>query len=311
MEDNILILGAGGFIGKNILSYMDRIHFFKNYKKFLTYSKKLTSSEEVPLNCKIYNIKLEQVDKIKNLIKENNINTIVHLVSGMIPSSNENDFEEEKRTVIAPTNEIFSFAAENGVKVIFISSGGTIYENNIEDHKENEDLNPANFYGMSKVIIEKMLKDHMKNSNLRYITLRPSNVYGNFYSLNSNQGLIPNTINNILKKEPITIWGDGSARRDYLYAEDLAKTVCQMILKEEICGEFNVASSSVHSVLEVIKLIESKINIPANIVFEDRRDTDVSCNTLDTSKIKKIIEFKPHNLDYGLNKIIKKDYYQE
>ena len=111
---------------------------------------------------------------------------------------------------------------------------------------------------------------------------------------------------NILKKDPITIWGDGSARRDYLFAEDLAKIVCQMILKKDICGEFNVASSSVHSVLEVIKLIESKINIPANIMFEDSKDVDVSCNSLDTSKIKKIIEFKPHNLDYGLNKIIKK-----
>ena len=111
--------------------------------------------------------------------------------------------------------------------------------------------------------------------------------------MNSNQGLIPNTINNILKKETITIWGDGSDKRDYLYAEDLASTICQMILKEEICGEFNVASSSVHSVLEVIRLIESKINIPANILFQKKRDVDVSCNSLDTSKIQRIIEFKP------------------
>ena len=207
----------------------------------------------------------------------------------MIPSSNENDFKEEKRAVITPTNEIFSFAAKNKIKVIFISSGGTIYKNNLAAHKEIEDLNPINFYGKSKVAIEKNLKDLHNNFNLRYITLRPSNVYGNFYSLNSKQGLIPNTINNILKKEPITIWGDGSDKRDYLYAEDLASTICQMILKEEICGEFNVASSSVHSVLEVIRLIESKINIPANMLFQKRRDVDVSCNSLDTSKIQRVI----------------------
>ena len=79
-----------------------------------------------------------------------------------------------------------------------------------------------------------------------------------------------------------------------------------MILKEEICGEFNVASSSVHSVLEVIRLIESKINIPANIIFQKRRGVDVSDNSLNTSKIQRIIEFKPFNLDYGLNEIIKK-----
>tara|TARA_B100001175_G_scaffold41955_1_gene31222 strand:- start:2947 stop:3882 length:936 start_codon:yes stop_codon:yes gene_type:complete len=302
---NILILGGDGFIGKNILNYMNEIDFFKNYKKFLTSTNKLYPAEEMPDNCEFVNIKLEQVDKIRSLIKENNIQTIVHLVSGIIPASDENDFRKEKYKVISPTNEIFSFAAELGIKVIFISSGGTIYKNNLEAHKETEDLNPINYYGISKITIEKMLQSLKLNSNLRYITLRPSNVYGNFYNLNSKQGLIPNTINNILKKESITIWGDGSAKRDYLYAEDLAKTVCQMILKEDICGEFNVASSSVHSVLEVVKLIESKLNIPANIVFEKKRDVDVSCNILDTTKIKKIIEFKPHNLDFGLNEIIK------
>tara|TARA_B100001559_G_scaffold320385_1_gene332372 strand:+ start:1145 stop:2065 length:921 start_codon:yes stop_codon:yes gene_type:complete len=303
---NILILGGGGFIGKNIIKYMDEIDFFKNHKKFITSSKKSPFLEAGLTNCEICNIKLEQVDKLKNLIEANDIKTIVHLVSGMIPSSNENDFKEEKRAVITPTNEIFSFAAENKIKVIFISSGGTIYKNNVAAHKEIEDLNPINFYGKSKVAIEKNLKDLHNNFNLRYITLRPSNVYGNFYSLNSNQGLIPNTINNILKKEPITIWGDGSDKRDYLYAEDLASTICQMILKEEICGEFNVASSSLHSVLEVIRLIESKINIPANMLFQKRRDVDVSYNSLDTSKIQRVIEFKPHNLDFGLDKIIKK-----
>ena len=129
--------------------------------------------------------------------------------------------------------------------------------------------------------------------------------YGDFYNLNFNQGLIPNTIYKILKKEEVTIWGDGSSKRDYLFAEDLAYVVCQMILRDDICGEFNVASSSVHSVLEVIKQIESKINIPAKISFQNKRSIDVSCNKLDTTKIKKIIEFKPHDLDYGLNKILK------
>ena len=48
---------------------------------------------------------------------------------------------------------------------------------------------------------------------------------------NFNQGLIPNTIYKILKKEEVTIWGDGSSKRDYLFAEDLAYVVCQMILE--------------------------------------------------------------------------------
>ena len=63
--------------------------------------------------------------------------------------------KKEKRIVIAPTNEIFTFAAENGVKSHFISSGGTIYKNNTEEHKEFEDLYPTCLYGKSKIEIEK------------------------------------------------------------------------------------------------------------------------------------------------------------
>ena len=186
---------------------------------------------------------------------------------------------------------------------MFLFLWRTIYKNNLEEHKESEDLYPTATVE-SKVEIEKTLKDLYVNANLRYITLRPTNVYGDFYNLNFNQGLIPNTIYKILKKEEVTIWGDSSSK-SYLFAEDLAYVVCQMILRDDICGEFNVASSSVHSVLEVIKQIESKINIPAKISFQNKRSIDVSCNKLDTTKIKKIIEFKPHDLDYGLNKILK------
>ena len=200
---NILILGGGGFIGKNILKHMSETYPFKNYKKFIT-SQELCSSYESKFNCEVCNIKLEEVDKIKDLIEANNIKTLVHLVSGMVPSSNEHEFKKEKRFVIAPTNEISTFAAENGVKVIFISSGGTIYKNNLEEHKESEDLYPTCLYGKSKVEIEKTLKDLYINANLRYITLRPTNVYGDFYNLNFNQGLIPNTIYKILKKEGIS-----------------------------------------------------------------------------------------------------------
>lgn len=302
---NILILGGSGFIGKNLLSYMNEIDFFKNNKKLVISSRDLSHINDALKNFEIYKIKLEEIDRIKILIKENDIKTIVHLVSGIIPASNENDFRKEIDSVINPTIEIFTYAAEIGAKVLFISSGGTIYKNNSSAHKETENLDPINFYGKSKVMIEEALKKLKINSNLEYITLRPSNVYGNFYNLNRNQGLIPNTINNILNNQPVTIWGDGLAKRDYLFAEDLCKIICQLIHKQDISGEFNIASSSVYSVLEVVKLIESKTSISANIQFKDSRNIDAYCSILDTSKIKRIIDFKPHNLDYGLDNILK------
>ena len=93
--DNILILGGGGFIGKNILKNMSETHRFKDYKKFIT-SQKLSPSDEYKFNCEICNIKLEEVDKIKALIKAKNIKTLVHLVSEWFPHQMKMNSKKKK-----------------------------------------------------------------------------------------------------------------------------------------------------------------------------------------------------------------------
>ena len=145
----------------------------------------------------------------------------------------------------------------------------------------------------------------MKEKNLKYVILRPSNVYGNFFNLNSSQGLIPNVINNILNKNPITIWGNGSVKRDYLFVDDLSNAILSFVQSDHANGEFNVASSFVHSVSDVVKIIEKKLNISTNLIFEGKREVDVSCNILDVSKIKEVIDFQPRDLDFGLDEVIK------
>tara|TARA_B100000768_G_C11257517_1_gene367136 strand:- start:36 stop:962 length:927 start_codon:yes stop_codon:yes gene_type:complete len=306
---NILILGGGGFIGKNLLNFLSNEFIDTEYSKFITSSSTQTFSDDISNDCKFYNLRLNQVNEIKNLISDNKVSSIIHLVSGLIPSSNIDNFNKELEDVISPSAEIFLYAAKKNIKVVFISSGGTIYKNTPNAHKEVDNLDPINYYGKAKIILEDHLRRLGRSYDLKYVILRPSNVYGNFYNLNSSQGLIPNTISNITNKKPITIWGDGTDKRDYLFVDDLSRAIFSFLNNDGINGEFNVASSSVHSVLDVIKLLEKKLRISANIIFEDRRAVDASCSILDISKIKKTIDFEPLNLELGLNHLIKEVSY--
>tara|TARA_B110000259_G_scaffold188434_1_gene247365 strand:+ start:5506 stop:6432 length:927 start_codon:yes stop_codon:yes gene_type:complete len=302
---NILILGGGGFIGKNLLNRINSHHLAKNFGKYVTSSSSESPCKDVSENYTIFNLRLSDVEKIKNVISENRISIIIHLVSGLIPASDKNDYERELEEVVLPSSNLFSYAADNDIKVIFISSGGTVYKNSNHPHKENEALEAISYYGQSKIILEDNLRYLMKEKNLKYVILRPSNVYGNFFNLNSSQGLIPNVINNILNKNPITIWGNGSVKRDYLFVDDLSNAILSFVQSDHANGEFNVASSFVHSVSDVVKIIEKKLNISTNLIFEGKREVDVSCNILDVSKIKEVIDFQPRDLDFGLDEVIK------
>ena len=302
---NILILGGGGFIGKNLLNLINSHDLAKSFGKYVISSSSESPCKDISENYTIFNLRLSEVEKIKNVISENRISTIIHLVSSLIPSSDKNDYERELEDVALPSSNLFSYAAENDVKVIFISSGGTVYKNSNHPHKENEALEAISYYGQSKIILEDNLRYLKKEKNLKYVILRPSNVYGNFFNLNSSQGLIPNVINNILKKNPITIWGNGSVKRDYLFVDDLSNVILSFIQNDQAHGEFNVASSFIYSVSDVVKIIEKKLNISTKIIFEDKREVDASCNILDVSKIKEVIDFQPCDLDFGLNEVIK------
>ena len=297
---NILILGGGGFIGKNLLNFLNNKLKTLEFNIIVMSSKPLTSHNNLT-----FDLKLNQIKEIKNLISDNKISIIIHLVSGLIPSSNINDFNKEIENVVEPSLKIFSYASKKGIKVIFVSSGGTVYKNSIYPHNETDNLDAISYYGQSKIMLEDSLRNLKKTANLNYVILRPSNVYGKFFNLNSNQGLIPNTINNILEKKPIVIWGDGSAKRDYLFVDDLSQSILNFIKADDINGEFNIASLSVHSVLDVVKLVEKKLNMTAQITLRDKRKIDAACSTLDISKIKETIDFYPLNLDFGLDQVIK------
>ena len=90
-----------------------------------------------------------------------------------------------------------------------------IYGNPSDTINEKLPVDPKNFYAKAKAIIEEKLITN--KSNLKYIILRPSNVYGRHEKVKHNQGFIENSVMRMLKDEPIEIWGDPDQSRDYIY----------------------------------------------------------------------------------------------
>ena len=160
---------------------------------------------------------------------------------------------------------------------------------------ETDDMAPISYYGWSKQMMENSILFKNRTEKLKYLIVRPSNPYGHGQNLHGKQGLVAVAIGKILEEKPIEVWGDGSAIRDYIYIDDLAKVFYQLIDKD-VCNEtVNLGSGrgySVNDVLAFLKIITKK---DFKIIYENARPMDVSNMVLDTEKMQRLaaVELTP------------------
>jgi UDP-glucose 4-epimerase len=303
VNKNILMLGASGFIGKNIVeSFLEN-----NYNlTILTRSKTLLFNKfKSNYAIEILESSLKDISVIKQIIEINNIDIVIHLASGLIPSSNKDDFNKEMNEIILPTYSLLEYLSEKKIKIIYFSSGGTIYgkvqENRIN---ENQSLQPINYYGYSKLMIENYIQFLHRTKNLSYLILRPSNVYGKYQRLESKQGFISVSIGKVLSGKPIEIWGDGETIRDYINVQDVAiltKKLIDMNITNEI---INLGSGIGISLNNIINLLQKNIDKKFEIEYKNSRSVDLDKMVLDTSKLNSYIEYKFKNLEDGIGEFL-------
>lgn len=291
--NNILFIGGCGFIGSNIINYLNRI--YSNIYVLDFKSPKEPCIENNNINF-IYG-KISDIDLILEIVKKKGITKIVHLVSSLLPGSDFNAYISEYNNIIIPTIRLIRICSEYKIQFIFFSSGGTIYGNrlSLESNKENEPKEPISYYGLSKQMIENTILFENRTSGLKYLILRPSNPYGPGQNIHGNQGLIAVSIGKILANEPITIWGDGSAIRDYIYIDDLAKIMVQLLLNDISNATINIGSGHGYSINHVLSEIKRVVPHQINIEYVANRDGDVTNMILDISLLKSLvnIEFTP------------------
>ena len=298
---NILVIGGTGFIGKNLIETL----VDDGHKIFLiTRNKNFEQFRDNP-TIKSFQAALVDTDIIKNIIIDFEIEVVFHLASNLIPSSVKSHFDRELQDVILPTFKLLNFLSERKLKIIFFSSGGTIYGDLKQERiAESSRLEPQNWYGYSKLMIETQIRFLARINCLRYIILRPSNVFGRYQRIDSKQGFIAVALGRLLNDQSVEIWGDGSSSRDYVDVSDVADAA-KNIISENIEDEiFNVGSGQGHTLLEVIEILEKNLKRPANLLFKNKREVDLDKITLDITKISDKLHYNPKVLERGIKDFI-------
>lgn len=302
----LLLIGGAGFIGSNLVKALLKNGIFSIHLLEPTFA---NVSRVEGLNINIHRGLISDVDKVQSILLNNKIDIVIHLVSTLIPGSSGDDFENEFINITFPSLRLMDFCAENKIKFVYFSSGGTIYGNRKTNIpiKENSEIAPISYYGWSKQMMENSILFKNRTKNLEYLILRPSNPYGHGQNIHGKQGLVAVAIGKILSGQEIEVWGDGSSVRDYIYIDDLSKAiVCLLMLDNVYNKTINIGSGVGYSVTDIINALDEVSEEKVSVKYLPSRSVDVSAVVLDISLLKELIDFQPVSLKEGISR-----FYQE
>lgn len=300
----IILFGAAGFIGKNLT-----IKLQKNKEDNLTLvdrSKTFFSDIEKSLGKNVV-IKEDAFDETSNfdsLLEGQDI--VYHLVSTTVPiTSNQQIPQELKANVVVTVNMLEACIRCKVKKVVFFSSGGTVYGKNVVcPIQEDTPTYPICSYGLQKITIEKLLYLYWYMYGLDYRIIRLSNPYGPYQRPNGVLGAVNTFVYKALKDEKVMVYGDGSVIRDFIYIDDAVKAIFDVAEGQKEYRIFNIGCGYGTSIKKVLEIIRVTLKKDLNIVYMPKRTADVPENYLDISRYEQCYgKLNPISLQEGIKKV--------
>lgn len=228
---------------------------------------------------------------------------VFHLIGTTVPSTSNRDPVYDTETNLLATLRLLEACVRSKVKqVIFSSSGGTVY--GVAERlpiPETHRTEPRTSYGIVKLAIEKNLELFRHLHGLEYTALRIGNAYGPRLPVGGEQGAVGVFFKCLKRGEPIPVWGDGSAVRDYVYVEDVARAFRTALGQCSPYCVFNIGTSRGTSLRELIALMERVSGRKAAAEWRPGRAADVPHNVLDSSLAREHLGWTPEvSLEEGL-----------
>jgi len=273
MNNKILITGADGNLGRQIIDVVDKLNY-----NYLGISR--TKSRHNIIKCDITNSK--QISKIIMKFKPS---IIIHLAG---PGGNvecQNDPKNAISVNVLGTLNILEASKKINSKIIFASTR-EVYGNSIKKISEKMKLKPKNINGVTKMLAENLILSYSKENKNPYIILRFTNFYGETYADKGISGMIKKSITG----EKILVFG-GQQKIDLIHFNDVVKIIIKAIdyKKSEI---FNIGSGESISILSLIKKIEKISGKKIGYKIKKYRAFECKKIYVNIEKAKKELDFK-------------------
>ncbi|MBR6731035.1 MAG: UDP-glucose 4-epimerase GalE [Alphaproteobacteria bacterium] len=313
----ILVVGGAGYIGshvvKELLNTGYDVRVFDN----------LSTGQEINLFEKAEFIRGDILDvpALEKAMK--GIDGVVHLAAKKAVGESMEKPDLYALNNLNGTINVLNAMVKEGVKYFVFSSTAAVYGMpEVEVLDEQTPLNPINFYGFSKKMIEDVLSWYDKLKGIKFVALRYFNAVGydkegDVKGLEKNpQNLLPIIMETIFGvREKMTVFGsdyptkDGTCVRDYIHVSDLASAhelAFKYLLKSNESQVMNLGTGSGHSVKEMIETTQAVTKKKVAYEMGARRSGDPAALMAYSEKAKELLGWQPKHS--SLENIIESTY---
>jgi len=308
----LLITGGAGFIGSNFVRYI--YNKYPVYKIIvldaLTYAASVNNLPENSFNSERFEFWYGNVlnaDLVDSLVRRSDI--VLHFAAESHVTrsifDNRHFFETDVIGTQVVANSVLDYRDQIELFVHISTSevyGTAMSKLMDEDHP----LNPMSPYAAAKCGADRLVYSYWKTYQIPAVIVRPFNNFGPYQHL---EKVVPRFITSCILGEPLTVHGDGSARRDFLFVQDHCKALDRLLHMERdrVIGEiFNLGMGRDVSVYEIAKAVKAAMhNSKSPIEFKGDRPGQVFRHACDASKAMATLDWRPSiNFEDGMRETI-------
>lgn len=305
---NILVTGAGGFIGSTLTELLVKKGY--NVKAFIHYNSTNTwgwlEYSQCKSNIEIVRGDIRDYDSVSDAIK--GVDAVFHLAALIgIPYSYVSPLAYIKTNIEGTYNILQASKHHNLENILITSTSETYGTAQYVPINESHPMVGQSPYSASKIAADQLAISYQKSFGLPVKIVRPFNTYGPRQSC---RAIIPTIITQLLKESKTLSVGSLTPTRDLTFVEDTANGFYEIAKSNDLMGEIiNVGTNFEISIKELIYKIANLLNKDINIETDEKRirpvNSEVERLWCDNAKILKLTDWKPkETIDTGLAKTI-------
>lgn len=230
------------------------------------------------------------------------VDQVVFSAGGLLPAQSEREPERDRELTLRPVRAVLeALRSRPRIGLTYLSSGGTVYgEPDRLPIDEDAPTGPIGEYGKLHLACEAEVLEQSREHGTPVRILRCATVYGEHQAPDRGQGAVVTFLHRIEHGQPIAVYGDGGAERDYVYAGDVAKAVVELLGREGGPEVLNLGSGEGTKLIDLLRLTERQVGRPAVVDEQPEREFEVHRIFLDTSRLRALIPFQPITLQAGV-----------
>ena len=307
---NIVVTGGAGFIGSHLIDHLladghqvtniDNFDPFyseevkrKNIRNHLDYS-----------TYKLYKVDIRNKDELESAVPDN-ADVIVHLASKVAVRYSIDNPIAYQEVNVSGTQNVLEAARQKGIKQFVFASSSSVYGTNPNVPWKEDDhvLRPISPYASTKVSGELLGHVYSHLYNIRFLALRFFTVFG---PRQRPDLAIHKFMRLISEGNDITLYGDGTSRRDYTYVQDIVDGIVSAIHYEKSLYEIiNLGNNQTIELLELVDAIGEASGLKVSKKFGPEQPGDVHQTWASIEKAKELLNYNPdYSLKLGLRKFV-------